>query len=59
MGALEELGLVDADVGALAHDRLEERRAPEPTPPSLGEFADVVDRAKGRFARDRRRLGGR
>jgi hypothetical protein len=55
VGALEELGLVEADVGALASDRLEERRAPEPAPPSLGEFGDLVERARGRFERDRRR----
>jgi hypothetical protein len=55
VGALEELGLVDADVGALAGDRLEDRRAPEPSGPSLGEFRETVERGKGRFERDRHR----
>jgi hypothetical protein len=54
LGALEELGLMEADVGALALDRLEKRREPEPRrapPPS--EFAELAERAKGRWERDR------
>jgi hypothetical protein len=52
MGALEELGLVEADVGALALDRLEERRRAPAREPRREFCREGAKRISRRFERD-------